>query len=272
VIIHPPIPPGLLDSLIRNGKDDSDARHIREKDAMEADYDATAVATADPTTSSEGPILGLRGDQLNNYFKHRCCEGAVRMLGAELRTLVEGDIGPCMLRMPGIHYGRFLPHQICCVWFIVERILSYRPPLALIADDMGLGKMHCAVATLLYLKHIVDGAAAGSPLTCLGAKSVEQFEEVLQIFGNAIEVYRPPSIIIVPANLVRAWERAVLNLIPKTGLTLINLFSECRLAHNDLNYCSDNPERGKAIHLISYSAYRTLYNNSEHWQGCNWGG
>jgi len=102
---------------------------------------------------------------------------------------------------------------------------------------------------------------------------VEELQEVPRIVGDDIEVYRRPSIIIVPANLVPAWERAVQSLIRQTGLTLINLFSRRRLTHNDLNYSSDNPERGKAIHLISksYSAYRARYNNSERLQDCNWG-
>ena len=190
---------------------------------------------------------------------------------AELLTPVEGDIGPRMLRISGIPRGRFLPHQVWGVWFILKRILADRPPVALIADDIGLGKTHCALATLLYLKHIVDEAAAGRPLACLGGKSVEELEEVPRIFGDDIEVYRRPSIIIVLANLVPAWERAVQSLIPKTWLTLINLFSRRRLTHNDLNYSSDNSEDGKAIHLISDSAYRARYNNSEGLEGCNWG-
>ena len=176
---------------------------------MEADDDAMAAATGDPTTTSNGALLGLCGDQLNNDFEHQCFEGAVRMLGAGLLTPVEGDIGPRMLRIPGIPRGRFLPHQVWGVWFIVECILADRPPVALIADDMGLGKTHCALATLLYLKHIVDEAAAGRPLACLGGKSVEELKEVLRIFADDIEVYSGPSIIIVPANLVPAWERAV---------------------------------------------------------------
>jgi len=105
----------------------------------------------------------------------------------------------------------------------------------------------------------------------LGGKSAEELEVVLWIFGNDIEVYRRPSIIIVPANLVPAWERAVQSLMPQTGLTLINLFSRRWLTHNDLNYSADKPERGKAIHMIFYSAYRARYNTSERLQGSNWG-
>jgi len=141
--------------------------------------------------------------------------------------------------------------------------------VALIADDMGLGKMHCALATQLYLKHIVDETAAGRPLACLGGKSVEELEEVLRIFDDRIEVYIPPSIIIVPANLVPACGRVIQSLIPQTVLNLINLFSRHRLTHNDLHYSSDNPQRGKVIHLISYRAYRTRYNNSDRLDCCN---
>jgi len=36
----------------------------------------------------------------------------------------------------------FLPHQVWGVWFIVERILADCPPVALIANDMGLGKTY----------------------------------------------------------------------------------------------------------------------------------
>jgi len=164
------------------------------------------------------------------------------MLRAELLTAVEGNIGPRMLRIQRILRGRFHPDQVWVVWFIVERMLADPPPVALIADNMGLRKTYCTLATLLYLKHIIDEAGAGRPLACLGGKLVEESEEVLRIFCDDSEVYRPPSIIIVPANLVPAWERGVQSLIPQTGLTLINLLSRRRLTHNDLNYSSDNPQ------------------------------
>ena len=77
------------------------------------------------------------------------------MLGAQLLTPVEGDIGPRMLRILGIPNGRFLRHQVWEVRFIVERILADRPPVVLITNDMGLGKTHCALAILLYLKYII---------------------------------------------------------------------------------------------------------------------
>src|SRR5438270_13992987 len=170
------------------------------------------------------------------------------MVGARPLTPVEGDIGPRMLRIPGIPRGRFLPHQVWGVWFIVERILADRPPVALIADDMGLGKTHCALATILYLKYIINEASAGRALPCLGGKSVAELEVVPRIFDAANELYWRPCIIIVPANLVHAWERAVQSLIPQTGLELINLYARRHLGHSELNYSSDNPRRGRAIH------------------------
>src|SRR5205807_997552 len=159
------------------------------------------------------------------------------------------------------------------VWFIVERILADRPPVALIADDMGLGKTHCALATLLYLKHIIDEAAGGKSLACLGGKAVGELESVPRIFGEDNEVYQRPSIIIVPANHVPAWERAIQALIPQTGLELINLYSRRRLTHNELNYSSDNPKCGKAIHLISYSTTDPAIATTSAWRAVvgEWG-
>ena len=71
----------------------------------------------------------------------------------------------------------------------MERILADRPPVALIADDMGLGKTHCMLATLLYLKYIIDEAAAGKSLACLGGKAVGELQSVAWIFGVDNEAY-----------------------------------------------------------------------------------
>ena len=197
------------------------------------------------------------------------------MLGAQLLTLEEDDIGPRMLRIPGISNGRFLPNQVWGVWYIVERILADRPPVALIGDDMGLGKTHCALATLLYLKYIINQAAAGRPLPSLGGKSVvqvvAQFERVMRIFGVENEIYRQRAIIIVSANLLHAWKRVTQSLIKGTWLNLINLYTKHNLSHSELNYSSDNPETGRAIHVISYSTYQTCYSNLVRLQGCQWG-
>lgn len=81
--------------------------------------------------------------------------------------------------------------------------------MALIADDMRLGKTHCTLAMLLYLKYISNQAAASTALSWLDGKSVSQLEQVPRIFDPDNVMYRRPSIIIVPANLVSAWEPAL---------------------------------------------------------------
>jgi len=256
---------------MQSGTDRSDQRHIRENLSLESGEDARPAMPEDSTVVSDGALLGLCCDHLNNDFEHQCFEEAVRMLGARLLIAVEGDIGPLMLGIPGIPTGRFLPHQVWGVWFIVQRILADRPPVALIADDMGLGKTHCALATLLYLKYIIREAAANHPLTCLGGRTVAELQVVPRIFGAYNEVYKRPCIIMVPANLIHAWDRAITSLIPHTGLQLINLHSRRRLSQNQLNYSSDDSGSGQSIHLISYSAYRARYDDPNRLEGCHWG-
>ena len=93
--MRPEIPASLLDDLVCNRADtSSNPRHIRENNTLDnADGNATATAAAEPTTTSDRALLGLCGDQLNNDFEHQCFEDAVRMLGAQLLTPVEGNIG-----------------------------------------------------------------------------------------------------------------------------------------------------------------------------------
>jgi len=61
------IPSSLLDALVPNGADRSNPRHSRENNSFdEADDNAMSIAAADPTSTSDGALLGLCGDQLNN--------------------------------------------------------------------------------------------------------------------------------------------------------------------------------------------------------------
>ena len=176
-----------------------------------------------------------------------------------------------MLRIRGLPNGQFFLHEVLEVCFRVEHILADRPPVALIADNMGLGKTHNVLATVLYLKYIIIRAAAGRPLPCLDGKSVGQLEQVSRIFGAENEIYKRPAIIIVPANLVHAWEPVAQRLIGGTRLNLTNLNLRRDLTRNQLNYSPDNPERGRAIHVGSYSTDRTRYRNPDRLVDCQWG-
>ena len=152
--MRPEIPSSLLDDVVRNGVDTrSNPPPIRENNALhDADGNAMATVAAEHTTTSDRALLGLGGVQLNKDFAHQCFGEVVRMLGAQLFRPVEGVIGPRMVRIPGIPNRRFLPHQVWGIRVIVDRILADCPPVALIADDMRLGKTHCALATLPFLK------------------------------------------------------------------------------------------------------------------------
>ena len=95
-IVRPEIPSSLLDDLVHNGVDTrSNPQHISENNPLDdADGNATATTAAEPTTTSDGALLKLCGNQLKNDFEYQCFKDGVRMLGAQLLRPVEGDIGP----------------------------------------------------------------------------------------------------------------------------------------------------------------------------------
>ena len=78
-----------------------------------------------------------------------------------------------------------------------------------------------------------------------------------------------PSIVMVPANLMGKGANAIESLLPGTGLKLINLNADPTLTSDDLNLAMGQPERGLAIHLISYTTYRGRHTRAL--AGCCWG-
>ena len=152
----------------------------------------------------------------------------------------------------------------------MEHILPDSPHEALIADDMGLAKTHWALATILYLKYISIHPAVGRPLSFSYGKSVAQLEQVLRIFDADNEIYRRPSILIVPANLVTTLESAVESLFCGTRLNVFNLYWHRQLTHNELKYYSNYPEGGRTISLLSYSAYQARNNHPARLECCHW--
>lgn len=262
------IPSHLLDSIVKSGhKDTSIARHREENgwDGITEGGEATGIVTP----WKEGDMLALVGSNLNNDFEHQCLELAVRKLGAEMLEPRDGDIGNRVLRIPGIPNGRFLPHQIWGIWFLVDRIITDAPPVALLADDMGMGKTFTALGTVLHLKWIASEADAGRRLACLDNHRVQDLDNIPSFFGAERDVYHRPSIVMVPANLMGTWEDAITKLLPGTGCRLVNLNSDRSLTSVDLNYVPGNTNSGLAIHLVSYPTYRSRYRESL--AGCCWG-
>jgi len=262
------IPTDLVDSILRTGfKDLSVTRHrVPEGDAT---VPAEVVGVA-----QQAQFLDLTATNLNNDFEHHCFDVAVRRLGASQLVSMEGDIGPHVFRIPGIPKGRFLPHQVWGIWFLVERVIGYSPPVCLLADDMGLGKTFTALGALLHLKWISSEAALGNKLACLEDRTVEDLgDDVPPFFGLAKEVFRRPSVVMVPASLVRQWDTAIKALSEEAGATLTNLNLTVNrwLSSEILNYRPDLPERGRAIHLISYETYRARCPKGGVLERCAWG-
>jgi hypothetical protein len=115
-IVPPLIPSQFLDSLIRSGfKDLSIPRHRELED--------TGDATDEPVIT-HAVLLDVDSSNLNNDFEHECLDLASRRLGAQRLEPRDGDIGPVVMSIPGIPNGRFLPHQVRGVWFLVVRVIS----------------------------------------------------------------------------------------------------------------------------------------------------
>ena len=167
-------------------------------------------------------------------------------------------MGPQVFGIPGIPNGRFLPHQVWGIWFLVERVVvGNEAPVALLADDMGLGKTFTALGALIHIKWISSEAALGQRLPCLGDQTVSELEgKVPPFFGSAIEDFHHPAVVMVPGSLIKQWEMAMSGLLEGTSCTLVNINAHRSLTSADLNYESEFPERGRAIHLISYPTYQ----------------
>ena len=255
------IPSLLIDSLLRTGfKDLSIARH-REAEA--------GPSAEGAEITNQGDLLEIASSNLNNDFEHECLNLAVRRLGASPLPGAEGDMGPHVFGVPGIPKGRFLPHQVWGIWFLVERVVGNSPPVALLADDMGLGKTFTALGALLHMKWISSEAALGRRLACLEDRTVSELgDDVPPFFGSEREVFNRPAVVMVPANLMGQWETAINGLSEGTPYALINLNANISLTSANLNYEPEFPERGHAIHLVSYPTYRTRY--AKNLAGCRW--
>ena len=139
--------------------------------------------------------------------------------------------------IPGIPNGRFLPHQVWGIWFLVERVVGNEMPVVILADDMGLKKTVTALGALIHIKWISSEAALGRRLPCLGDQTVSELEgEVLPFFGSAIEDFHRPAVVMVPASLIKQWETAISGLLEGTSCTLVNINAHQSLTSADLNY------------------------------------
>ena len=262
----PVIPLELVDSLLRTGFKDLSIQRHREEDSRDP---AQAIEVA----AQKKDLLDTLTTNLNNDFAHECLDIAVLRLGASHLPRTEQDIGTQVFAIPGIPQGRFLPHQVCGIWFLVDRVIGNCPPRALLADDMGLGKVFTALGALFDLKWILAEAASGQRLACLEDQTVEELgDAVPPFFDPENEVFHRPSLVVAPASLLEQWEEAINKLLKGTKARLINLnvSSNRWLGPESLNYLREIPERGMAIHLISYETFRIRAYGST-LSNCAWG-
>jgi hypothetical protein len=158
--------------------------------------------------------------------------------------------------IPGILNGQFLPHQVWGVWFLVARVVSDTALVALLADDIGLGKTYTALGILFHLKWGLSEASAGWEVACFDGCSVEDLDNVFPFFGSENDIYMWLSIVMVSANLMGTRVNAIESLLPGIGLKLINLNANTTLTSDDLKFAMGPPEHGLVIQLIFYTTYR----------------
>ena len=227
-----------------------------------------------PVLDQQGNFLELASTNLNKDFEHQCCEVGVGRFGASHLPRRVEDIGPHVFRIPGIPRGRFLPHQVWRIWFLVERVVGKSPPVALLADDMGLGKTFTTLSALLHLKWISSEATEGRRLACMDGRRVQDLgNDVPSFFGSAREVFQRPSVVMVPTPLVGQWAMAIRELSDGNRITLtnLNLNANRELGSDWLNYSSEYPKRGSALHLLSYNTYEAQCARDGRLAGCAWG-
>jgi hypothetical protein len=138
---------------------------------------------------------------------------------------------------------------------------------------MGLVKTFTALGALLHLKWIAAEAESGRSLSCLKGRTISDLSssEVPAFFGSEKEVYSRPAIVMVPANLIGQWSTTITELLEGTAIGLVNLNLPANrlLGATELNHDANKPERGLAIHLISYTTYRVRWFSGV-LSGCAW--
>jgi hypothetical protein len=111
-------------------------------------------------------------------LEHQGLGLAIWRLGAKQLVVRGGDLGLIVISIPGIPNGRFLPHQVWEVRFLVARVVSDTPPIAILADDMGIGKTYKALGDLLHLKSMLTMASARLELAFSSGRSVEDLDNI----------------------------------------------------------------------------------------------
>ena len=260
------IPLTVLDSILWSGFKDLFIARDRGGEPRDP---AEVVEVAQQTQ-----LLDIVASNLNNNFEHEGFDITIKRLGASQLLAKAGDIGPHVFGVTGVPKGQFLPHQVWGVWFLVQRVAGNSPPVALLADDMGLGKTFTALGAHLHLKWISSQAKLGRRLAYLEGRTVEDLgDSVPPFFGSAKEVFQRPSLVLVPASLVRRWQIAIKDLSEGTGamITNLNLGPNRSLTSESLNFKPEFPERGQVIHLISYETFRTRSRAGRNLASCVWG-
>jgi hypothetical protein len=143
------------------------------REAQEQVEDGEEVLDPDNTTWVLSTVLS----RINNEFEHECLNEAVRLRNAHPICQSTDDRGAGhKYSIPGLPGTKFLVHKVWAIWLIVRRwVWDADMPRALVADEMGPGKIFTSVAAAMLWKLVTEKVVMGLPLSIFWGNTLEEW-------------------------------------------------------------------------------------------------
>jgi len=127
--------------------------------------DGEDVLAPDNTCSVSGSFFNT----ISKEFEHEYLDKAVRPLNTHpIHQLTDYCVPGHKYSLSGLPRTKFMVHQVWAIWFIVRRwVWDATMREALLADEMGHGKIFTSVAAAMLCKLVTEKVVIGFPLSIL---------------------------------------------------------------------------------------------------------
>jgi hypothetical protein len=111
-------------------------------------------------------------------------------------------------QIPGIPSRRFFASQVYGINFIVGRFMNKgKLTGVLLADDMGLGKIHTALGAVFHIKHLLRlGVNKTIPWH---SSKLRNMATQCPLLADTMDIIRRPTPIVVPTELIGWWYHVI---------------------------------------------------------------